>query len=384
MGYDLEAMIMVDPKKSSNDPEFVKIPLRKLPNPGKALDEFAHRFQDKYKSENLEDLLASIKERGVLEPPVVASKKDGVYEIIGGHRRVSALHILADRNVPDFTSDMDVACFLIRNASKRELLVRSIIGNELARKLDIKERLLAVKKANEAGASKKELATMCGISEKSIERDLKIVCNPRILKHVIDDNLPPTSAASIVEIAEAKGRLDEFIDYFDKVVVDRKKSIIDEDMRVKKERGKGLKPNQMLVMNSIGKPAICGWADALAKGQPLTMQTDPWVVANFDRKSAIATINVKVDARNDPKEFLARVAGQVSQVAKQLALFAKTRKHLEPSHGSLASIQPESSCLDRELLQAFDLDDMVVGIEEKMAATNQVPSMPDDETAEEL
>jgi hypothetical protein len=238
-------------------------------------------------------------------------------------------------------------------------MTRSITGNELGKKLDVKERLLAVKKAATLGATKKELAAMVGMSEKSIERDLSIVRHPRALQHVMDDNLAPTTAGALVEVAASKGRLDEFLDYFDGFVSRMKQKIEDEDSRAKQERGKGLKPQQMLVMNNVEPHIVRGWLDALAKGKPLTEGKDLGFEASFDKDSAIATIKVKVDARRDPPERLARVAGQVSQVAKHIAAFAQTRKQLEGPEGPQAALQQDDDFIDRELLHAFGLDDVM-------------------------
>ena len=86
-------------------------------------------------------------------------------------------------------------------------------SNETSLKLDPTERLEGVLKMDQAGATKREIAVAAKLSEKQIARDLTVVRNPRVFQHVKDGNLPPSDAPKIVEVA--KGRLNEFLDFFD-------------------------------------------------------------------------------------------------------------------------------------------------------------------------
>jgi ParB-like chromosome segregation protein Spo0J len=339
----------------TGDMRLVVIPLRGLPDPGKNLGEFGHRFAEKYQEENLQDLVESIKTQGLKDPPHIVKLKDDSPGIINGHRRVASLYINVRRNVPGFSLDMPVPCLEVRDASHRDLVISSILGNELSRKLDPEERLLAVKKADDAGATKKEIAITLGNSDKSVERDLRIVRCPRVLRHVLDHDLPPTAAAALIQVAAAQKRLDEFLDYFDAWAQLMREQIAEEDRRAKQERGKGLRPNQMLVMNRLESGLVRGWFEALAKGKPLTEEQDLGFEATFDKKTAVATVKVRVDALNAPVGHLARVASQVSQVAKRLAAFAKKRHELEGPQGPQAALQQDETFLDLDLLKEIGL-----------------------------
>jgi ParB-like chromosome segregation protein Spo0J len=165
----------------------VTVTLRDLPDPAKQADEFGNRFLAQYQPENLGDLSDSIRLHGVFDPPVVARGKDGRWRIVSGHRRISALYVLARKGAAGFGLDLPVQCLELVDASELELLLQSIAVNELGKRLEPKERLLAVKKAGEAGATKKQIAATVGASEKAVERDLKIVKDARVLQHVLDD-----------------------------------------------------------------------------------------------------------------------------------------------------------------------------------------------------
>ena len=337
----------------------VLIRLKEVLNPSKSRDEFGNRSPDKYLAENNLDLIESVKVHGLLEPPLIARGKDGKWRLICGHRRIAVLYILADRGVAGFSLEMEVQCLEVLDASDLDLLTRSILDNELGKKLEPKERLVAVKKLDAAGASKKEIAATVGASEKSIARDLLVVGNARILQHVLADNLLPTVAAAIIAVATPKGRVDEFLDHFDSHVLKTTGAIEEDDRRAKLERGKGLKPSQMLVANRLEPHVVRGWIDALAKGKPLTEERDLGIEATFDKKSAVATIKVKVDARNDAVGHIARVASQISQVAKHLAAFAQKRNELEGPMGPQAALQKDVDFLDKELLAQFGLENVI-------------------------
>jgi ParB-like chromosome segregation protein Spo0J len=349
----------------------VTVILKDLPDPSKQEDEYGNRFLPQYQPANLGDLPESIRLHGVFDPPVVVKGKDGKWRIVSGHRRVASLYVLAARGTPGFTPDMPVQCLELLDASQLQLVLQSIAANELAKKLEPKERLLAVKKASAVGASKKDIAATVGVSETAVDRDLKIVQDQRILQHVLDDELPPTAAAALVSVAVAKGRLDQFLARFGEWREATKKQIAEEDVRSKQERGRGLRPNQMLVANRLEPHIVRGWLDQLAKGRPLAEGPDLGFEAAFDKKTAVATIRVKVNAMNDDPDHVARVAGQVSMIAKHLAAFAQKRRELEGPTGPQAALQQDDSLLDKELLAEYGLEDVADQLERELRAEEQ-------------
>src|SRR5262245_51139780 len=82
----------------ASDMRLVFIPLRQLPDPGKTLDEFSNRFPEKYREENLEDLVESIKIHKLKDPLHIVKARDDFIEIISGHRRLASLYINVRRN----------------------------------------------------------------------------------------------------------------------------------------------------------------------------------------------------------------------------------------------------------------------------------------------
>ena len=80
-----------------------------------------NRYQPRvqFDEEALQELVASIREKGVLAPILVRTAKDGRYEIIAGERRFRAAEQLKLARVP----------VVVREAGDQEALVLSIVEN---------------------------------------------------------------------------------------------------------------------------------------------------------------------------------------------------------------------------------------------------------------
>ena len=87
--------IFMDDKelKENRLPKILQIPLDRI-------DEFPdHPFQVRM-DEDMEQLVESIKERGVITPVTLRKKEDGRYETVSGHRRIKACELAGLDTVP--------------------------------------------------------------------------------------------------------------------------------------------------------------------------------------------------------------------------------------------------------------------------------------------
>ncbi len=86
------------------------------------------RHKGEYRKADLADLIASIREHGLLQPLVV--KRNGAgYEILAGHRRHAALKALKAKDAPCIVLDPEddkaaLAVLLTENAQRRRRKVR--------------------------------------------------------------------------------------------------------------------------------------------------------------------------------------------------------------------------------------------------------------------
>jgi ParB family chromosome partitioning protein len=121
LGKGISALIPKAAEQQSATPEnFKKISLLKLeqikPNPFQPREEF--------KSESMEELVQSIREKGIIQPILVRTKGDG-YELIAGERRLRAAQILQLKEVPAIVKEVEdrdsLELALIENIQREEL-----------------------------------------------------------------------------------------------------------------------------------------------------------------------------------------------------------------------------------------------------------------------
>ena len=91
-GYD--ELFMTDTERKKNRlPKIYEIPLTEI-------DDFPnHPFKVKL-DEDMDQLVESVKSRGVITPVTLRQKEDGRYEIVSGHRRRKACELAGLTTVP--------------------------------------------------------------------------------------------------------------------------------------------------------------------------------------------------------------------------------------------------------------------------------------------
>lgn len=136
------------------------------------------------------DLIASIRERGLLEPIIVRPKGKG-FEVVAGNRRLKACKILRFRRVNCIVAQLDDA----------EAYEVSIIENVQRRTLNPLEEAMAFKKyCDEFGwGSQTRLAKKVGKSQEYISHRLKLLELPETVRdELLNGKLSPTTAQEMV------------------------------------------------------------------------------------------------------------------------------------------------------------------------------------------
>lgn len=176
-----------------------------------------HEFKDNpYQvkdNEDMEDLIESIKEYGVIEPLIVRNREKGGYEIVSGHRRKYACEKAGKTEVPVLVRDMDKNMVIITLVDSN--LQRSdILPSEKA--FAYKMKLGAIKhqgKRNDltsfqvgnklSGKTSAEIiADETGNSKTNIYRYIRLTELIKPLLQLVDDNKMALSPA--VEISYLK------------------------------------------------------------------------------------------------------------------------------------------------------------------------------------
>ena len=157
---------------------------RLFPNPNQPRKEF--------RTEALEELAASIRAKGVLQPLLVEPRGDGTYCIVAGERRYRAA-LLADlKQVPT----------IVRSFSEQEKLEIALIENLQREDLTPIEEAKAYKSLMEtAGLSQEDLSSRIGKNRSTIANSLRLLKLPEDMQEAVNKGeLTPGHARAILSV----------------------------------------------------------------------------------------------------------------------------------------------------------------------------------------
>lgn len=125
-----------------------------------------HQPRQHFASSDLEDLLSSIKEYGILQPLVVTQKPDGKYELIAGERRLRASRMLGLKTVP----------VVVRTATEQEKLELALIENIQRTDLNPVEEAQAYQALiDQFSLSQEEVAKKVGKSRPHVTNTIRLL-----------------------------------------------------------------------------------------------------------------------------------------------------------------------------------------------------------------
>jgi ParB family chromosome partitioning protein len=153
-----------------------------------------------YDDEKLNDLKASIKERGVLQP-ILVREKNGQYEVVAGERRLKAARSL----------DLDEVPVIIKNVTDQEAFVIALVENIQREELNPIEEAEAYRKMIEDFSyTQEQVAQSVGKDRSTISNLLRILRLPvEMRRSVYNGDLSVGHARSLlsVEIPSERERL---------------------------------------------------------------------------------------------------------------------------------------------------------------------------------
>lgn len=334
-------------------------------------ERYRHRDPEDLKEASLESLSQSVTQEGLQVLPEVARDEDGRLVLIKGHRRIEVLRLLARKNTPGYTLDMEVEVLEVLDATPQDLLVRSISDNEVRKSLDREHRIRAAKKMFDAGVQNSRAARALGVSLKTYERDLILAKNPWMLQHVIDGSIEATYAILLLEEADRRERLAEFKEDIDLWIADRKREVRDREKLYREQHGKDLPASERQVKRFMPAHHVRHWLTLLREKRRFDEDAQWNFPAGIDAKSGVLRISsLTLDLGSAPLDQLAKVGSKLSQLAKQLAPHLKKRQVLDTIQGELA---PEDAPYDFEYLQSHGFGDTA---DQLRASLQQIPEDP--------
>lgn len=152
-----------------------------------------------FSHQDLEELISSIKEYGIIQPIILSEAIDGEYEMIAGERRFRAAQILNLATVPA----------IIRAAKNLEKLELALIENIQRKNLDPIEEAFAYERlVDEFGLTHEDIAKKVGKSRPYVSNTLRLLSLPQeIQKGLIDGIITHTLGRAILGLPTAKEQL---------------------------------------------------------------------------------------------------------------------------------------------------------------------------------
>ena len=175
------------------------VPVKNIrPNPKQPREDFG--YQD------LEDLINSIKEHGILQPLVVTKIDAENYELIAGERRYRAAKFLNFKTVPA----------IVRTAKDQEKLELALIENIQRKNLNpIEEGRAFQRLIDEFNLTQEEVAVRVGKSRPVIANTLRLLSLPEeILQALRSGKIKESHGRTLLSLPDEKSQLK----YFSKIL----------------------------------------------------------------------------------------------------------------------------------------------------------------------
>lgn len=147
-----------------------------------------------FDEDDLKELAASIKEVGLLQPPVVRKSGAGTYELIMGERRVRAAKLAGLTSIP----------VIIRQTPDNELLREAILENIHRSQLNALEEAAAYNQLlTDFGYTHDELATKLGKSRPLISNTIRLLnLPPSVQRRVAAGTISAGHARALLGLAD--------------------------------------------------------------------------------------------------------------------------------------------------------------------------------------
>lgn len=210
-GYD-ELFMNDKERQESGLPKIYDIPLNEI-------DDFPnHPFQVRL-DEDMDQLVESVKERGIITPITLRQKEDGRYEIVSGHRRRKACELAGLENVPaeikELTRD-EAIILMVESNLQRSTILPSEKAFSYKMRLEAMKRLPGRPAKENAspvatdfsrGRSDVELGEQIGEGKDNIRRYIRLTeLIPEILSMVDEGQIALRPAVELSYLEEIEQR----------------------------------------------------------------------------------------------------------------------------------------------------------------------------------
>jgi ParB family chromosome partitioning protein len=158
------------------------------------------RFQPRtaFKAEKLDELIASIREKGIVQPVLVRKAEQG-YELIAGERRFRAVRALNLKKIP----------VIIRNVDDANAMELALVENIQREDLNPIEEAKAYKRLNsEFNFTQEQIAQAVGRDRTSVANILRLLSLPDVIQQLLlDDAITMGHARALLAIPDQRKQI---------------------------------------------------------------------------------------------------------------------------------------------------------------------------------
>lgn len=248
----------------------------------------ANQPRRKFTEKTLEELAASIKSQGLLQPILVrplGEQHPGKYEIVAGERRWRACQLAGMTEVP----------VIIRTLSAQETLAAALIENLQREDLNPVEEALGIQTLKEEfELSQEDLAKKLGKSRSSIANSLRLLSLPEgFRKDLMDGKLTAGHGRALLGITEERAQ-----EYLRNLVLEENLSVRETEAlaAIWKETGQ-FKPEGALFTRDLTSeaPGANGGSDARQEEPGSTSQSGPSGEARKNRPQSARMLDIQTN-----------------------------------------------------------------------------------------
>jgi ParB family chromosome partitioning protein len=190
LGKGLDALIPTGQKAASGEGGITQVPVD-------LIERNPRQPRENFDEGELENLAASIREHGVIQPLIVSPGKNGIYTLIAGERRLQAARKAGLNTVP----------VVIRHATDQQLLELALIENIQRADLNALEEAEAYQHlVKEFKLSHETIATRVGKSRSAITNTMLLLDSPAAVKQALVDGRISEGHARAMRTLTAKAQ----------------------------------------------------------------------------------------------------------------------------------------------------------------------------------
>ena len=200
LGRGLNALIpetataLLVPPDGRETQQIARLPLEKIR---------ANPYQPRatFDQEKLQELIESVRERGIIQPVIVRPSRDG-YELVAGERRLRAAKALGWTDIPA----------IVRQATDRDSLELALLENIQRDDLNPIEQAKAFERlSTEFGMTQEAIAKATGKQRSSVSNTLRLLKLPeKIITAIRAGTITAGHAKALLAIEDARAQLAAF------------------------------------------------------------------------------------------------------------------------------------------------------------------------------